>query len=539
MQESQQFLQTVLDTIPLCVFWKNRESVFLGCNQQFAKTLGLASTTESIGKKDLDIFQKEVEANKYCAMDRRLMETGEAILGVEETLTLPNGKPIFIETHKAPLRDCSDNVIGLVGTFQDITDRKESEVRLQQQAKQERLLGAIIQRMRSSLHLDEIVNSTVEEIHQVLQSDRTLVYRVFPEGKGAAIAESVSPNRPGLLDPLFPEEVFPEEHYERYIQGRVYVLNDSEDENESILPCLVEFLAEIQVRAKLVVPIIQNQTLWGLLIVHQCDRPRQWQDWEINLLKQIANQLAIAIQQSYLYEQVQSELAIGKQTEKAIALQLQRQRTLGEIAQQIRESLDSNQILATVTQQVKEILQGDRIIVIRLFGNRRSQIVEESVLTEFPALKNFHWDDQLWSQEILNHYCQGKPRIVLDLMTDMGTNCLVEYASAGQVQSKMVAPILQEVRSSESHRGVAPGPTNKLWGVLVVHGREKRVWQESEAQLLQQIANQLAIAVQQASLFEQLQQELYVPEFTPCCELSTSMTTCKAYSNCGKIWLKW
>jgi GAF domain-containing protein len=211
---------------------------------------------------------------------------------------------------------------------------------------------------------------------------------------------------------------------------------------------LVECLAEIQVRAKLVVPIIQNQTLWGLLIVHQCDRPRQWQDWEINLLKQIANQLAIAIPQSYLYEQVQSELAIGKQTEKAIALQLQRQRTLGEIAQQIRESLDINQILATVTQQVKEILQGDRIIVIRLFGNGRSQIVKESVLTEFPALKNFHWDNQLWSQEILNHYCQGKPRIVPDIMTDMGTNSLVEYASVGQVQSKMLAPILQEVRSS-------------------------------------------------------------------------------------------
>jgi GAF domain-containing protein len=381
-------------------------------------------------------------------MDRRLMETGEAILGLEETLTLPNGKLIFIETHKAPLRDCSDNVIGLVGTFQDITDRKEAEERLQQQAKQERLLGAITKRMRSSLHLDEILNSTVEEIHQVLQSDRTLVYRVFPEGTGAAIAESVSPNRSRLLDILFPEEVFPEENYERYIQGRVYALNDSEDENESILPCLVEFLAEIQVRAKLVVPIIQNQTLWGLLIVHQCDRPRQWQDWEINLLKQIANQLAIAIQQSYLYEQVQSELAIRKQTEKAIALQLQRQRTLGEIAQQIRESLDINQILATVTQQVKEILQGDRIIVIRLFGNGRSQIVEESVLTEFPALKNFHWDNQLWSQEILNHYCQGKPRIVPDIMTDMGTNSLVEYASVGQVQSKMVAPIRKEVRSS-------------------------------------------------------------------------------------------
>jgi PAS domain S-box-containing protein len=509
LQESQQFLQTVLDTIPLSVFWKNRESVFLGCNQQFAKTLGLPSTTESIGKRDLDIYQKEVEANSYCAMDRRLIETGEAILGIEETLTLPNGKRIFLETHKAPLRDCSGNIIGLVGTFQDITHRKEAEARLQQQAKQERLLGAITQRMRSSLNLDEILNSTVEEIHQLLQSDRALVYQVFPEGTGAAIAESVSPNRLKLLDILFPEEVFPEENYDRYIQGRVYALNDSEDENESILPCLVEFLAEIQVRAKLVVPIIQNQTLWGLLIVHQCDRPRQWQDWEINLLKQIANQLAIAIQQSYLYEQVQSELAIRKQTEKAIALQLQRQRTLGAIAQQIRESLDINQILATVTQQVKEILQGDRTIVIRLFGNGRSQIVEESVLTEFSAIKNLHWDDQLWSQEILNHYGDGKPRIVPDIMTDIGTNCFVEYASVGEVKSKIVAPILEEVRSSQSHGGLAPGSTNKLWGVLVVHAcRENRVWQESEAQLLQQIANQLAIAVQQASLFEQLQQEL-------------------------------
>ena len=509
LQESQQFLQTVLDTIPLAVFWKNRESVFLGCNQQFAETLGLPSTIESIGKRDLDICQEEVEANEYCAMDRRLMETGEAMLGIEETLTLPNGKPIFIETHKAPLRDCSGNIIGLVGTFQDITDRKEAEARFQQQAKQERLLGAITKRMRSSLNLDEILNSTVEEIHQFLQSDRTLVYRVFPEGTGAAIAESISPNRLKLLDILFPEEVFPQENYERYIQGRVYALNDSEDENESIVPCLVEFLADIQVRAKLVVPIIQNQTLWGLLIVHQCDTPRQWQDWEINLLKQIANQLAIAIQQSYLYEQVQSELAIRKQTENAIALQLQRQRTLGVIAQQIRESLDINQILAAVTQQVKEILQGDRIIVFRLFGDGRTQIVEEAVSNEFPALKDHHWEDELWSQEILNRYWQGKPRIVPDVMTDIWTDCLVEYATVCQVQSKIVAPILQEVRSSESHRWVAPGQTKKLWGVLVVHAcREQRVWQESEAQLLQQIANQLAIAIQQASLFKQLQQEL-------------------------------
>ncbi|MHC5728140.1 MAG: sensor histidine kinase, partial [Nostoc sp.] len=139
----------------------------------------------------------------------------------------------------------------------------------------------------------------------------------------------------------------------------------------------------------------------------------------------------------------------------------------------------------------------------------RSQIVEEALAGEFPALKDRHWDDEIWSPEILDCYWQGKPRIVPDVMQDIWTDCLVEYAIEGQIQSKIIAPILQDVRSSETHRWVAPWETHKLWGVLVVHAcREKRVWKDSEAQLLQQIANQLAIAIQQASLFEQLQQEL-------------------------------
>ena len=135
--------------------------------------------------------------------------------------------------------------------------------------------------------------------------------------------------------------------------------------------------------------------------------------------------------------------------------------------------------------------------------------MEEVVSSEFVALKERHWDNESWSQEILEYYWQGNPRIVPDVMTDIWTNCLVEYSIEGQIQSKIVAPILQEVRGTENHRWIAPEGTNKLWGVLVVHAcGEKRVWEESEAQLLQQIANQLAIAIQQASLFEQLQAEL-------------------------------
>ncbi|MEG4454395.1 PAS domain S-box protein [Microcoleus sp. N9_A1] len=226
-----------------------------------------------------------------------------------------NGNYIWVRTSITAITNAQGVVINIQGVLSDITDRKQAELRLEQQAKQERLLGSITQRMRSSLNLNEILNVTVEEIHQVLQSDRMLVYRVFPGGTGAAIAESVLPKWPRILDIVFPEEVFPEENYDRYLQGRVYALSDREDENQPVLPCLIEFLESIQVRAKVVVPIIVNQTLWGLLIAHQCERPRQWDDWEINLFKQTANQLAIAIQQSNLFEQLQTELAERQRAE--------------------------------------------------------------------------------------------------------------------------------------------------------------------------------------------------------------------------------
>ncbi|MEG3898062.1 MULTISPECIES: PAS domain S-box protein [unclassified Microcoleus] len=254
-----------------------------------------------------------------------------------------NGNYIWVRTSITAIRNAEGVVINIQGVLSDITDRKQAELRLEQQAKQERLLGSITQRMRSSLNLKEILKVTVEEIHQVLQSDRMLVYRVFPGGTGAAIAESVLPKWPRILDIVFPEEVFPQKNYDRYLQGRVYALSDREDENQSVLPCLIEFLESIQVRAKLVVPIILNQTLWGLLIAHHCDRPRQWEDWEINLFKQTANQLAIAIQQSNLFEQLQTELA-------------ERQRAEARLTETNAQLAISNEELARATRLKDEFL---------------------------------------------------------------------------------------------------------------------------------------------------------------------------------------
>jgi len=313
--ESQQFTQTVVDTVPLSLFWKNRESVYLGCNQQFAKMLGLDSVEEIIGKTDFDLPSTQAETIAHRADDQRVMESGQARLGIEETMTLANGEQRWMETHKAPLRDWTDDIIGLVGIAKDVTIRRQIEARLKYQAEQERILGAITQRMRASLDLGEILKATVEDVREVLQSDRVLIYQLILGEPRSALAESTVPNCSKLLNVVFPDDALSQKSYDYYAQGGMFILCDLEAENQSDLQHLVKVLTELQVKAALAVPIIQNHILWGLLIVHQCNSPRHWQDMEINLLQQISNWLAIAIQQASLHKQLQSELLVRQQTE--------------------------------------------------------------------------------------------------------------------------------------------------------------------------------------------------------------------------------
>jgi PAS domain S-box-containing protein len=194
--------------------------------------------------------------------------------------------------------------------------QQQAEVALRQQVERERLLAETAQHIRESLDLREILHTTVHEVQALLQADRVLVYRVWANGTGSPIAEATAPGWIKVLDWVFPEEVFPEEARQNYLRGRIYTLTDRNE--EEVIPCLAEFLVRIQVRAKLVIPIIQQDNLWGLLIAHQCGQSREWQEWEISLLQQLATQIAIAIQQSELYQQLQEELGERKRAENAL-----------------------------------------------------------------------------------------------------------------------------------------------------------------------------------------------------------------------------
>ncbi|RKY09905.1 MAG: hypothetical protein DRP66_01050 [Planctomycetota bacterium] len=129
VRQSQQMLKTVLDTIAVRVFWKDTDLNFLGCNQLFADDGGVARPEEIIGKSDFDMAWK-AQAESYRRDDRQVMESGESKLNYEEPQTTPEGRNIWLSTSKIPLRDDKGDIIGMLGTYEDITDRKRADLAL-------------------------------------------------------------------------------------------------------------------------------------------------------------------------------------------------------------------------------------------------------------------------------------------------------------------------------------------------------------------------------------------------------------------------
>lgn len=428
---------------------------------------------------------------------------------IEFRIILPDGNIRIIQSYGIIERDSQGEAERVIGVNRDITDLKQAEQKIKQQAEREHLLRETTQRIRQSLDLDTIFNTAAAEIRQLMNADRVGIFKFDPSSNfnyGEFVSESVVPGFISALEMKVHDQCFGERFSQDYAAGKMQIVNDID--NAGLADCHHAILARFQVKANLVVPLIEGKNLWGLLCIHQCSQTRHWQDFEIELVQQIANQLAIAIQQSTLYETVQSELIIRREAEAKISLQLQRQKAMQEITEEIRSSLNLDNILTTITAKVKQLTQAQRVIVFRLFPDGKSQIVEEAVSSGYKVLKDSYWEDEKWSQDILEYYWQGKPRIVLDVMNDIWTDCLRAYSLQGNIKSKIVAPILQDLVENENGRWVNH-PYKKLWGVLVVHAcSEKRIWEESEAESLQQIANQLAIAIQQADLFEKLQKSL-------------------------------
>jgi len=145
LQESRRMLQLILDTIPVRVFWKDKNLNYLGCNRPFAEDAGLSHPLELVGRDDFDMGWRQ-QAERYRADDRAVMESGQAKLLFEEPQTGPEGQRRYLRTSKIPLMDADGTLQGVLGTYEDITALKnaqEEKEKLQQQFLQAQKIEAL------------------------------------------------------------------------------------------------------------------------------------------------------------------------------------------------------------------------------------------------------------------------------------------------------------------------------------------------------------------------------------------------------------
>ncbi|HBB35838.1 MAG TPA: PAS domain S-box protein [Cyanobacteria bacterium UBA8803] len=282
-----------------------------------------------------------------------------------------NGDRRRIAWSNSVLLNSENNVEYIIGSGIDITESELQAEQLNQQHQRMQVVGKITLEIRQSLQLEEILETTVTEVLNLLQADRVSIYRLWPDGTGSAVKEAVSPGWPSILGQTFEPEVFPQEYHQLYASGRVRVIENTQ--TADLAPCLVDFLQQFGVKAKLVVPILLKEELWGLLVAHQCSSPRQWSSFEIELLEQLADHIGIALAQAQdrehleelvaertaklttTLEKLQQEIAERQRTENALRESQERWRSLVKNAPDIIYTCDPQGKLLFINRTVPGI----------------------------------------------------------------------------------------------------------------------------------------------------------------------------------------
>ncbi|WP_197047460.1 PAS domain-containing sensor histidine kinase [Planktothrix serta] len=332
LQQSQQMLQLIMNTIPQGIFWKDRNSVYLGCNLQVALDAGFKSPEALIGKTDYDLPFSLAEVENYRKIDQEVMAANTPRYRIIETLLNANGKQCWIETNKIPLHDLEGKVVGILGTYEDVTERKlaeellaESELRFRQLAQQEKLINHLANQIRNSLDLKTILETTVLQVWELMKVDRCYFcwYRreemnfnsrdknqsqsYLNPAYWEIVTEAKDPTLPNIIGRYSLEEVgIWSEKYLHLKMGRIDHIDQLSDSQRK------SFLLKFGLVSVLSLPIQTQMGEIGVLVCGNHQQPRCWSDSEVELLQAVTAQVAIAINQAQLYNQTREAAVLAR-----------------------------------------------------------------------------------------------------------------------------------------------------------------------------------------------------------------------------------
>ena len=354
-------------------------------------------------------------------------------------------------------------------------------IQIKEQLKQQKALSGVITQIRQTLDLQTIFQTTATQVRHLLEADRVAVIKFDLENawKGEFVSEDVASGWDSVIAKKVQDDTFGEQFAISYQQGRIQALADIY--TAGLSDCHVELLAQFQVRANLVVPLLQENVLWGLLCVHQCGETRNWKESEIEFIRLIAEHFTVAIQQAEYFRRL--ELKRIKLTQAA-----QRDKVIAQIVDKIRTPFDIETIFQTTTQDIRELIQAERVAIFRFNSDWSGNFVAESFASGWTPLVGVQpvINDTYLQETQGGRYVRGETFAINDIYQAGLSDCHVALVEQFEAKAFATAPILHG---------------DRLWGVIAAYQNSSpRIWEQYEVDMLAQIGTQIGVALRHQEL---------------------------------------
>lgn len=369
-----------------------------------------------------------------------------------------------------------------------IEQLKTKNSELARAAEEEQVLTAMVEKIRQAQDIDTIFENVLPSLRKQIQCDRLAVFRFNSDWSVEFVAESAKDKWLSLagsdIKTIWMDEHLQETQGGRYRNYETFVVDDIYAVGH--VQCYLEILEKIQAKAYTIAPIFTGNKLWGFLGAYQNTGPRQWKSKDVQLLRKLAVQMGIGLQQVKYIEQLKKKNA-------ELARTAEGERALTRLAEKIRQAQELDTIFRNALPELRSHLECDRLAVYRFNPDWGGEFIAESVSREWVALVGPDiktvWEDEHLQQTQGGRYRHNETFVINDIYTSGHAQCHIKILEQFQMRAYIITPIIAG---------------NKLWGLLGAYQNSgPRQWQDNEVNLVTKIGTQFGVAVQQSQYLQQ------------------------------------